>query len=106
MNNKKWMIYGANGYTGRLVVDEAVVKGLTPILAGRSNDVKTLAKKHNFESIIFDLQTVDQIANYIKGLSVVANCAGPFSQTAEKMMRACIKTGAHFIDITLSLIHI
>ena len=100
MNNKKWMIYGANGYTGRLVVEEAVAKGLSPILAGRSSDVKALAKEHNFESIIFDLQTVDQIANHIEGLSVVANCAGPFSQTAEKMMRACIKTGAHYIDIT------
>ena len=31
MSDKKWMIYGANGYTGRLVVDEAIKKGLKPI---------------------------------------------------------------------------
>jgi hypothetical protein len=24
MSDKKWMIYGANGYTGRLVVEEAI----------------------------------------------------------------------------------
>ena len=43
MSDKKWMIYGANGYTGLLVVEEAIKKGLKPILAGRSESVKELA---------------------------------------------------------------
>ena len=30
-----WMIYGANGYTGRLVAAEARRRGLRPVLAGR-----------------------------------------------------------------------
>ncbi len=31
-----WMIYGANGYTGRLMAEEAARRGLKPILAGRN----------------------------------------------------------------------
>lgn len=31
-----WMIYGANGYTGRLVAEQAQREGLTPLLGGRN----------------------------------------------------------------------
>ena len=34
----EWMIYGANGYTGQLMVEEAVRRGLRPVLAGRSRE--------------------------------------------------------------------
>ena len=34
----KWMIYGANGYTGELIARDAVKRGLRPVLAGRSRD--------------------------------------------------------------------
>ena len=32
----RWMIYGANGYTGELTARLAVARGERPILAGRS----------------------------------------------------------------------
>ena len=32
------MIYGANGYTGRLIAHEAAKRGLKPLLAGRQRD--------------------------------------------------------------------
>ena len=42
----EWMIYGANGYTGRLMVEEAVRRGLRPMLAGRNAAaIEPLAKK-------------------------------------------------------------
>ena len=46
-----WMIYGANGYTGRLVVDEAIKRGLTPILAGRSESVKAFAEEKGLKAM-------------------------------------------------------
>ncbi len=94
------MIYGANGYTGRLVVDEAIKKGLKPILAGRSDSVKMLAEEKGLESKVFDLSNADHIAEQLNGISVMANCAGPFSQTAEPMMEACIRSQTHYVDIT------
>ena len=31
-----FLLYGDNGYTGRLIAREAVVRGLRPVLAGRN----------------------------------------------------------------------
>jgi short subunit dehydrogenase-like uncharacterized protein len=33
-------------------------------------------------------------------IKVVLNCAGPFSQTAEFVVQACLKARAHYVDIT------
>jgi short subunit dehydrogenase-like uncharacterized protein len=34
MKNKKILIYGANGYTGKLFAKHLIEKGIRPILAG------------------------------------------------------------------------
>ena len=52
-----WMIYGANGYTGELMVAEAVRRGLNPILAGRNADVlQALGSQHRLPVRIFGLE--------------------------------------------------
>ena len=99
-SDKKWMIYGANGYTGRIVVDEAIEKNLKPILAGRSASIKQLAEEKGLEYEIFDLSSIENIALKLSDISVLANCAGPFSATAKLMIPACIKSNTHYIDIT------
>ena len=38
MTSDPLLIYGATGYTGRLVVEAALARGLRPILGGRSHD--------------------------------------------------------------------
>ena len=38
MAQQQWMIYGANGYTGHLLVEQAVAEGMRPFLAGRDRD--------------------------------------------------------------------
>lgn len=100
MENKKWMIYGANGYTGRLIVAEAVKRGLKPVLAGRSTEVVAIASKNELESKIFKLSSVEKVKSQIAGYDVIANCAGPFSATAEIMIQACLESKVHYIDIT------
>ena len=49
---KNWMIYGANGYTGKLIAQQAVKLGLTPILAGRGAAVKELANTLDRKSVV------------------------------------------------------
>ena len=41
---KKFLVYGSYGYTGKLIVEQAVKEGLQPILAGR--DEKQLRELH------------------------------------------------------------
>ncbi len=100
-SRQPWMIYGANGYTGSLIAREAVKRGLSPLLAGRNRHaVQALAGELGLESRVFALDDSAQVARELGGLALVLHCAGPFSATAEVMMRACIQARAHYLDIT------
>lgn len=99
--NGRLLIYGANGYTGRLIAQEAVRRGLAPILAGRSpGAVEDLARRLGCESRVFSLGDPEQIAGHLCSVAVVAHCAGPFSATAVPMIEACLREGVHYTDIT------
>ena len=97
----KWMIYGANGYTGELIARAAVSRGLKPVLAGRSRDkVEALARELGLEARVFGLEDEVRLLAQIKGHDLVLHCAGPFSATAAPMMEACLRANAHYLDIT------
>jgi short subunit dehydrogenase-like uncharacterized protein len=96
-----WMIYGANGYTGELIAREAKRQGKSPIVAGRSAaKIDALARALSLPSKVFHLKTQSSLEDALRGVGLVLNCAGPFSKTAESMMRACIAASAHYLDIT------
>ncbi|HEY8570027.1 saccharopine dehydrogenase family protein [Microbulbifer sp.] len=101
MNNKQILIYGAYGYTGELIARKAVARGLKPILSGRSAaKLQPLANELGLAAIAVSLDDEDVLARTLRDVAVVIHCAGPFSATAEPMMRACIKSGTHYQDIT------
>jgi short subunit dehydrogenase-like uncharacterized protein len=96
-----WMIYGANGYTGELVAREAVRRGLSPVLAGRSAEaVRRLAGELGLASRAFSLDDRGGTAAELYGVEAVLHCAGPFRHTSAPMVRACLATRAHYLDIT------
>lgn len=95
-----WMLYGATGYTGRLVADLAVSRGLRPILAGRGPAVETLASRLRLPARLVDLRDAAGLARAVAGCRVVAHCAGPFSATSRPMIDACLAAGAGYVDIT------
>lgn len=96
-----WMIYGAYGYTGRLIVEEAVARGLQPILAGRDSErLQQLAEHHNLPWRAFQVDEVGALKRGLDGVTLVLNCAGPFSATAASMIDGCLQLGAHYLDIS------
>ncbi|GMG88534.1 saccharopine dehydrogenase family protein [Biformimicrobium ophioploci] len=100
-NKPRIMIYGANGYTGTLLAREAVSRGYSPLLAGRNaQKLAPLAEELNLPAMAIALDDDDALANALREIDIVIHCAGPFSATAEPMMRACIATGTHYQDIT------
>lgn len=95
------LIYGANGYTGRLVAREAARRGMKPLLAGRNrDDLDALAKELGAPRRVFELSNPAEIARNLDGVNVVLHCAGPFSKTAAPMLDACLNINAHYLDIT------
>jgi short subunit dehydrogenase-like uncharacterized protein len=97
-NRKNWLIYGAYGYTGELLVNEAIRNGRKPILAGRNEaSLKLLAERYDLPVRAF---SVDDTADHLDGVGALINCAGPFDLTAEPIMDACLEHGVHYFDIT------
>ena len=95
------LIYGSNGYTGQLVVEEALAAGVRPILAGRSAAaIEAQAAKYGLDSEVFSLDDLGAMDAALSPATVVIHCAGPFSHTAQAMAEACIRTGTHYLDIT------
>ena len=72
---KNFFIYGANGYTGELIAREAVKRGLTPILGGRSrNKVEPLAKELDLTCRTFSLDDRKLLENTLKEVDFVIHC--------------------------------
>jgi short subunit dehydrogenase-like uncharacterized protein len=104
----KIAVYGAGGYTGRLVVAELSRRGIEPILVGRR--VETLRRTAGG---IRDAQVrtagVDDSAALtasFDGCSAVVNCAGPFTSLGEPVVRAAIAAGCHYVDTTAEQLYI
>lgn len=98
------LIYGATGYTGRMVARQAKAAGLDVTIAGRDpGRLAALAEELDVPSLAFGLDDSAAVRQGLKEVAVVLNCAGPFARTAEPLMRACIAAGAHYLDITAEI---
>jgi short subunit dehydrogenase-like uncharacterized protein len=96
-----WMIYGANGYTGKIAVEEAVKRGLRPVVAGRNREVlEAIAKPYGLPVRAFTLDDANVVKKNLEGMQLVLHCAGPFSATSRPMLEGCLANGTHYLDIT------
>lgn len=96
-----FLLYGANGYTGRLIARYAADYGLKPLLAGRNREaLETLANSLNLPWRVVDLEDPAGLDRVLSEVDVVLHAAGPFRRTAAPMIEACIRTRTHYLDIT------
>ncbi len=96
-----WMIYGAYGFTGRLVAAEAVRRGHRPLLAGRSEEkLAPLAEELGLDWLAVSLDDVSALAQALTQVELVFHAAGPFVHSSEPMLRACLAAGTNYVDIT------
>jgi short subunit dehydrogenase-like uncharacterized protein len=95
------MIYGAYGYTGKLLVEEAVERGHRPILAGRNETpLLQMARATELDYRVFGLESARHIASQLSDVELVLHAAGPYTQTAAPMRQACLMAGVHYLDIS------
>ncbi|HET7322988.1 MAG TPA: saccharopine dehydrogenase NADP-binding domain-containing protein [Halococcus sp.] len=95
------LIYGSYGYTGALVTETADEEGLSPTLAGRrAEPLERQATDRGLDHRVFSLTHPDVLENQIAEFDAVLNCAGPFSATADPLVRACLRSGTDYLDIT------
>lgn len=95
------MIYGATGYTGKLVIRTAKALGMSPLIAGRTEArLKSLGAQHGLQYQAISLEDPTALDAALSQVDVVLHIAGPFSATSKPMLEACLRTGTHYLDIT------
>lgn len=96
-----FLLYGANGYTGGLILRRALAAGLRPLVAGRNaEEIGRIAAEHGLEHRVFPLDERSALDDALGLVPAVLHAAGPFAHTAAPMAEACIRTGTHYLDIT------
>jgi len=99
--DESWMLYGATGYTGTLIAEEAVRRGHRPILAGRNAEkLKTLGERLGLAWRAFPLEDKATLFKAVASVDLVLHAAGPFAETCEPMMDACLAGKSHYLDIS------
>jgi short subunit dehydrogenase-like uncharacterized protein len=99
--DENWLLYGAYGYTGKLIIKEALKKGYRPTLAGRDESkLIPLANRLNLPYEVFSLKNGNLVIEKLKKYDLIFNAAGPFKYTSKPIVKACLKTRTHYLDIT------
>jgi short subunit dehydrogenase-like uncharacterized protein len=99
MDPKTVMIYGANGYTARLVLKKLAPLSIKLVLAGR-NEPALKALKSPWPLAIFDLDNEDTVRKNLTGIDLLINAAGPYAFTAAVLTRACVANRTHYFDFS------
>jgi short subunit dehydrogenase-like uncharacterized protein len=106
MNGKRpVVVYGANGFSGRLIAEFLREYNLPFIAAGRSRarleDV--LSHVPGIETADYEIvevgSSVDELVSLFSGTKVVCNTAGPFLYNGPRVIEASLKAGCHYLDI-------
>jgi short subunit dehydrogenase-like uncharacterized protein len=96
------VVYGASGYTGRLVAEELRRRGADFRIAGRSaSKLEQLSAR--LGGVDFTAASLDQPAALralLEPCAAVIACAGPFTVHGEPLLAAAAETGTHYLDTT------
>jgi saccharopine dehydrogenase (NAD+, L-lysine-forming) len=97
-----WVLVGATGASGRLILQEALARGHRPVLAGRNQQALTrLADVHGgLPTLVLDLADPTATARALTAAPLVLNTAGPFSATARALAEAAIGNGGAYLDLS------
>ncbi|KRC53475.1 MULTISPECIES: DUF5938 domain-containing protein [unclassified Nocardioides] len=105
--HKPVIVYGASGYTGRLICEYLREFGVPFVAAGRDEGKLKASMEANvpgietadYEVVQVD-HTVEALTELFSGASVVCNTVGPFSKYGVEVVEACLAAGTHYLDTT------
>ncbi|MDQ3661304.1 MAG: saccharopine dehydrogenase NADP-binding domain-containing protein [Actinomycetota bacterium] len=94
------LLFGATGYTGRLVADALFRRGADFAVAGRNRDelARIASACGGVEVREADAADVGSLVESLRGCRVLLTTVGPFSQLGEAAVEAALRAGVHYID--------
>ena len=104
-----FVVYGATGFTGKLVVEYLVEKysndsEITWALAGRNHEkLKSVAEStgvpENTELLVVDSNDVSSIESLVSKTKCVLTTVGPYQLYGDHIVAACAKSGTDYVDL-------
>src|SRR6266498_3107176 len=96
----KIVLFGATGYTGRLVAGALVDEGAAPLLAGRDRQrLDALsARLGGVETAIADADGPESLRALLGRRDVLVSTVGPFNARGDAALRAAVDAGATYLD--------
>ncbi|MGC9538866.1 saccharopine dehydrogenase family protein [Streptomyces sp. UG1] len=100
------VLYGASGYTGKLVARQLAARGIPFVAAGRNgNRLKAeLGALPELDEASYEIAEVSAdeaaLTELLRDRKVVYNTVGPFMQLGEPVVRAALAAGCHYLDST------
>ena len=105
-SNKPVIVYGASGYTGRLIAEYLREYRIPFIATGRDADRvrRVMQTVPGLDESLYEVaaveHTVEGLAALFEGARVVCNTVGPFKTFGHEVAEACLRTGCHYLDTT------
>ena len=109
LNKYDFVIYGATGFTGKLVVEYAIKQynnnnDVSWAIAGRNNEkLEHVQEKYNLPSnigkIVVDSNDQNSIDEMVSQTKCVLTTVGPYQLYGEKIVKTCISTGTDYVDL-------
>ena len=106
MSKKPVVVYGASGYTGRLVA-EALRNYQIPFIAAGRNKARleeAMGLVPGIETAEYEIVEVnhdlESLTELFKGSQVICNTVGPFHYFGQLVVEACAKAEVHYLDTT------
>jgi short subunit dehydrogenase-like uncharacterized protein len=106
MPKKPVILYGASGYTGRLIAEYLREFNVPFIAAGRdaARIQATLDRVPGLEPSLYDVvqvpHSVAALTELFRGAKVVSSTVGPFATFGAEVVEACLNAGCHYVDTT------
>ncbi|GAA1236617.1 hypothetical protein GCM10009676_21110 [Prauserella halophila] len=102
--DKPVIVYGASGYTGRLICEYLREYGIPFLAAGRdfnrvNEAVSAVPGIDTVEHEVIEVEhSTEALTEAFRGAKVVLNTVGPFARWGHEVVQACLRIGAHYTD--------
>jgi short subunit dehydrogenase-like uncharacterized protein len=100
------VVYGASGFSGRLVAEYLREYNVPFIAAGRNRAriEEVMKSVPGIETADYEIaetgNSSEELAKVFSGAKVVCNTVGPFIYSGPRVIEACLKSGCHYLDIS------
>ncbi len=107
-NDRKILIYGASGYTGKLVAESLAQRNIPFYFAGRTRSrledaLKVVEERHGAPvdaEIVTASNSPEELMPLFEKVEVVINVSGPFMQIGWPIVETALAAGCHYLDTT------